>query len=214
MIKAIETVYDGYRFRSRLEARWAVFFNALGIKYEYEKEGFDLDGTWYLPDFWLPEYKYWIEIKGQNAKDQEENKCSKLTDMTHHPTFLFSGSIPLPDYEICDIATLYIGDDIFSASKYERYAWSECPFCEKINITKFGSIDQLVLSHNETACGCISRYTNNQLLICLDDMIKSDQNSYRANLVQYRFFYWGNTPRLKAAYTAARQARFEHGERG
>jgi hypothetical protein len=28
-IKAIETSYKGYRFRSRLEARWAVFFDAL-----------------------------------------------------------------------------------------------------------------------------------------------------------------------------------------
>ena len=45
-IKAIETEYNGYRFRSRLEARWAVFFDAMGIKYEYEPEGFELeDGT-------------------------------------------------------------------------------------------------------------------------------------------------------------------------
>ena len=42
-IKAIETVYNGYRFRSRLEARWAVFFDAAGIKYEYEPEGFDVN---------------------------------------------------------------------------------------------------------------------------------------------------------------------------
>ena len=39
-IKAIETIYNGYRFRSRLEARWAVFFDEIGIKYEYEKEGY------------------------------------------------------------------------------------------------------------------------------------------------------------------------------
>lgn len=38
-IKAKETEYNGYRFRSRLEARWAVFFDVLGIKYEYEPEG-------------------------------------------------------------------------------------------------------------------------------------------------------------------------------
>lgn len=42
-IKSIETYYNGYRFRSRLEARWAVFFDAAGIKYEYEPEGFELD---------------------------------------------------------------------------------------------------------------------------------------------------------------------------
>ena len=51
-MKAIETIYKGYRFRSRLEARWAVFFDALGIDWQYEVEGFELDnGEWYLPDF-------------------------------------------------------------------------------------------------------------------------------------------------------------------
>jgi hypothetical protein len=62
-LKAIETHYKGYHFRSRLEARWAVFFDTLGIKYEYEAQGFDLDGEWYLPDFWLPAYSTHVEIK-------------------------------------------------------------------------------------------------------------------------------------------------------
>lgn len=53
-LKAIETEYKGYRFRSRLEERWAVFFDACGVKWEYEPEGYDLgDGTYYLPDFLL-----------------------------------------------------------------------------------------------------------------------------------------------------------------
>lgn len=62
-IKAIETHYDGYRFRSRLEARWAVFFNSLRIPYEYEKEGFMVDGKPYLPDFYLPRQDVWVEVK-------------------------------------------------------------------------------------------------------------------------------------------------------
>ena len=63
-IKAIETQFKGYRFRSRLEARWAVFFDALGIQWEYEKEGYDLGELgWYLPDFWLPEFNQWVEVK-------------------------------------------------------------------------------------------------------------------------------------------------------
>lgn len=52
-IKAIETRYKGYRFRSRLEARWAVFFDALGIEWEYECEGVATDGVKYLPDFMI-----------------------------------------------------------------------------------------------------------------------------------------------------------------
>ncbi len=64
----LETVYNGYRFRSRLEARWAVFFDTLGLRYEYEKEGFVFgDGERYLPDFWLPELRLWYEVKGEVA---------------------------------------------------------------------------------------------------------------------------------------------------
>ena len=48
MLRAIETRYKGYRFRSRLEARYAVLFDSLKIEWEYEPEGYVLeDGTWY-----------------------------------------------------------------------------------------------------------------------------------------------------------------------
>lgn len=71
-IKAIETRYKGYRFRSRLEARWAVFFDALGLQWEYEPEGFDLgEAGWYLPDFYLPELEAWAEIKPKNGNQNE-----------------------------------------------------------------------------------------------------------------------------------------------
>lgn len=50
-LQAIETVYKGYRFRSRLEARWAVFFDQMGFKWKYEDQGFELPCGRYLPDF-------------------------------------------------------------------------------------------------------------------------------------------------------------------
>ena len=62
-IKPIETVYKGYRFRSRLEARWAVFFDAAGVEWTYEAQGYDLDGKRYLPDFYLPKLNMHVEIK-------------------------------------------------------------------------------------------------------------------------------------------------------
>lgn len=78
-MKAIETVYNGYRFRSRLEARWAVFFDSAGIRYQYEPEGFVLsDGTYYLPDFYLPEHKCYVEVKALDAFNIEYN-CDKNT---------------------------------------------------------------------------------------------------------------------------------------
>jgi hypothetical protein len=74
-IKAIETTYKGYRFRSRLEARWAVFFDTLGIRWKYENEGYQkevdtVDGVRimrYLPDFFLPSRwggGMFVEVKG------------------------------------------------------------------------------------------------------------------------------------------------------
>jgi hypothetical protein len=67
-IRPIETCYKGYRFRSRLEARWAVFLDALGVPWQYEPLGFDLGGVRYLPDFWLPKIRTWLEITERCAK--------------------------------------------------------------------------------------------------------------------------------------------------
>ncbi|SRR6266702_2847710 len=51
-LRAIPTPYGGVKFRSRLEARWAMFFDRLHIPWEYEPQGFDIgDGEAYLPDF-------------------------------------------------------------------------------------------------------------------------------------------------------------------
>ena len=63
-MKAIETKAYGHRFRSRLEARWAVAFTEARIEWQYEPEGFDLgDAGLYLPDFWLPQVSMWAEVK-------------------------------------------------------------------------------------------------------------------------------------------------------
>ena len=55
MIKPIETFYQGYKFRSRLESRWACCFEALKLKWIYEPEGFELiEGLKYLRE---PKYR-------------------------------------------------------------------------------------------------------------------------------------------------------------
>jgi hypothetical protein len=49
------TWYNNYYFRSKLEAKWAVFFDLMKIKWEYEPEPFTCDdGSQYTPDFYLP----------------------------------------------------------------------------------------------------------------------------------------------------------------
>jgi hypothetical protein len=76
MIRATETIYNGYRYRSRLEARWAVFLDEMSVKYQYEVEGFDFGDTKYLPDFYLSEQKLWLEIKPEKPSTEELNKAS------------------------------------------------------------------------------------------------------------------------------------------
>lgn len=89
-VTPIQTEYDGYLFRSRLEARWAVFFDNAGIDYEYEPEGFDLNGEYYLPDFYLPDFEIYVEIKPFRRDvvhhvgdgNKWEQKCRKFRDIT------------------------------------------------------------------------------------------------------------------------------------
>lgn len=77
-MKPIETHWKGYRFRSRLEARWAVFMTAAGIRWEYEPEGFDLGELgWYLPDFIClhnPGRGPYVEIKPTRPNSRELEK--------------------------------------------------------------------------------------------------------------------------------------------
>lgn len=75
-IKPIQTRYNNYRFRSRLEARWAYFFDLLKLNWVYEPEGFVLPGgAHYLPDFLVvsPQgIKQWYEIKPEHITSDEK----------------------------------------------------------------------------------------------------------------------------------------------
>lgn len=97
-MKSIETEYDGYRFRSRLEARWAVAFNELGVDYTYEPEGLKVPIrfrlSWYprasvvryLPDMFLPDLGYYAEVKGRmGAQDDFKtmNGAAALSEAGH-----------------------------------------------------------------------------------------------------------------------------------
>ena len=122
IFKPIETKYKGYRFRSKLEARWAVFYDSLGLKWEYEKEGFDINGKWYLPDFLvtlpltlrMDDKNYytqgnavpitknkpalteevWIEIKGKRPSKEEEYLLQEVCKGTNKAGFIFYYNIP------------------------------------------------------------------------------------------------------------------------
>lgn len=116
-IKPIETVYKGYRFRSRLEARWAVFFDTLGVKWDYEKEGFEFNnGEMYLPDFWLPDEGLWVEVKGVFPDDAYMCKLSHFRDAIGQGVLLVVG---LPGENMAHLWAYDTNDS--GAGTYEEY---------------------------------------------------------------------------------------------
>ena len=93
-IKPIETAYQGYRLRSRLEARWAVFFDELPIPWQYELEGFDPgDGVNYLPDFYLPVHDAFVEVKSALAA-LSRHEWEKMARLMPHKNLLLVAGLP------------------------------------------------------------------------------------------------------------------------
>lgn len=66
-IAAKPTLYKGQLFVSRLKVRWAIFFDALPIKWVYKPRK-------YFPDFWLPQVNMWAEVRplGFTEDDYEQ----------------------------------------------------------------------------------------------------------------------------------------------
>jgi hypothetical protein len=126
-VRAIETEYAGVRFRSRLEARWAVFFDALGVSWRYEHEGFELPSGRYLPDFWLPDVDVWVEIKGRKPTDDEERLCHELANAWEYRGPLDDGLLALDGFEEDAEGVRFFKGDI-------QYWPCVCPECGRVGI--------------------------------------------------------------------------------
>lgn len=193
-IKAIETQYKGYRFRSRLEARWAVFFDALGIEWEYEPEGYDLgEAGWYLPDFWLPGLKMWVEVKAmlQWEEKGERWKYQSSAELELCKAFRNKQSWPI---------ACFVG-----VPGEERIYWFGWDFTSSSG----GSCDA------DNAIWCFS----NGIYTIHPNLGRRDREYISDNLcgIDMEWFEFPNdygfsVNEIFPAYTAARSARFEHGE--
>lgn len=86
MIQAIETQYRGYRFRSRIEARWAVLFDTIRTAWEYEPDGYATDHGCYLPDFLITN-RFFVEVKPTCFLDGSEEEINRdfkrWVDLSH-----------------------------------------------------------------------------------------------------------------------------------
>lgn len=196
-IRAIQTEYKGYLFRSRLEARWAVFFDACGVDWEYEPEGYDLgNGLYYLPDFLLHSVtvnhgcfekncNIYVEVKGQmNDVDAEKIKRFYAAGYSENngwgvsqTAVLVVGNIPAGD------SMDEILDCLQTAAYRDHHNWP--------NFYNFGTVDGDYFG----AYPGVDKHGVFNLF--------GDDCSYLWSM---------NATTTEHAYRLARQARFEHGD--
>lgn len=181
----METLYKGYRFRSRLEARWAVFLDKLRVPYEYEPEGFNLgEAGCYLPDFRIKCYGYrgdclmeheptelYIEVKG-HMTEEDAKKIEAFSE--EHPV-LVVGNIPGKD---CSTDSFEVG----------AYDGMDGTFIYPFN---YETIDGDYFAAYPAA----DKYGHFYLFGDDSNYINEDDREL-----------------VEKAYATARQARFEHGE--
>jgi len=102
-IRPIPTFYKGYKFRSRLEARWAVFFDNMDIQWDSEPVGYVLStGEPYLPDFWLPTFNggMHVEVKREGVDDKDFSKARQLAQDLEGLMWLAEGTPDIKAYPV------------------------------------------------------------------------------------------------------------------
>lgn len=184
-IKALPSFYRGITFRSRMEARWAVFMDVLGIRYFYEPEGYEIDGTYYLPDFFLPTIDAFLEVKNPLAPEDEWKKCEVLCMTTRKSVFVYPCAPFMPSYDndASDEQPGYVyfpsrdgrGDEDVGTDGAQWFC--QCPHCTRTEIHFQGRADRI-------HCSCPKSWHGDR------------GHNY-------------DTPHLRRAYTASLSYRFE-----
>ena len=141
-----ETRYKGKCFNSELEARWAVFFDALGVAYERATEAVDLGELGQCtPGFKLGRLSKkgsesaWIEIRSEPPTDDDVERCVALAKATQCDGFIIAGAPGFREGQPTYSTTAILHDDrsetgvmaLRSCAWYEHswYPWIVCPEC-------------------------------------------------------------------------------------
>lgn len=187
-IKAIPTFYKGVEFRSRLEARWACFFDSASIEWVYEPEGFSFNGKRYLPDFYFPKWKLYAEIKPAQSEEASDI-CREFTGASGRAIVLLDGApwdVPENHLRIYDLFCHDLGDSSGGASSWSVY-WvgferdQEARLC----LHRPDNYKTLYANHFEDELGCLEDGSDSRWNPCI---------------CQYNFDF-------------AKSAKFEHGEK-
>jgi len=217
-IRAIETQYAGCRFRSRLEARWAVFFDHMGIRWEYEPQGFEV--TWrlsnydetfrYLPDFWLPDHGLWAEVKGSLNEDEGFRLLNAAASISSNNgggchddggnDVLLLGSIPRPDkHEVVSPWVMHLHKGDLEVFQWDPSVIYPNPGRHQHATSTRGRTIAYDVGDGWRGITWPSVWPRHEIL---DRLLAGGPISSK------------HRSRFNGAYAAARSARFEHGESG
>lgn len=218
-VKAITTYYNGYKFRSRLEARWAVFFDAAGIRYEYEPEGLKLpNGLCYLPDFYLPDEKIYVEIKPPRKDAWKDiSKACKFVGNGIDCLLILPN---IPDNTACIWFFPVLYWNPVEQSVLARWI----PF---IPVKDIGAVlmrnhydptkltDRFIPAFDWVSQSVSERAVNNLLTPKIDETYKIQKQIGNIQAGNYEMCMADEEREfMHSLWDKARQARFEHGEKG
>jgi hypothetical protein len=140
------TLYREVLYRSRIEAKWAVFYDTLGVKHKYEPFLAEVDSRRgcinYKPDFeiFIPDdnHTYYIEIKDSTPSEEAISKaCGWARDLGDVVIF-FDLRPPKPTSEsgwLFEWAE--ISDQVL---KQTKMWWCECPKCGYLGLQQYGDL--------------------------------------------------------------------------
>ncbi len=137
MIKALPTTYNGVQFRSRTEARWAAYFDLMGVEWRYEDEAYELPSGGYLPDFYLPKHDVFAEVKGDDGFDFDAiRKVWELSKHARKRVLLLDGPPANTTYYLISVDPWYLEEnqyviDQVNAGRHDDrgdggYIWMFC----------------------------------------------------------------------------------------
>lgn len=139
-MSAIPTPYRGHVMRSRLEARWAAFFDVLGLPWDYEPQGYELDGLRYLPDFWLPTVRsrgvsggIYFEVKPEAPTEAEERKARMLAHVRQRPVLIAGRAPRHGEFE----ALNEYAEGPHGTWEDDGLSFGRCALCDAVSISRY-----------------------------------------------------------------------------
>ena len=223
-ITPIQTRWKNYFFRSRLEARWAVFFENMGLDWEYEPQGYTVNGQGYLPDFRIKSNGAIDVVNGSEWVDHEllfyanhEGEQLNFDGYTYYEVKPQSAGT-------CRSAQLLGAVHLFGDPYhffFERPGNTFCGMCSRIDSCAFKDSFYEEFETTKMLMYCKSCFMkvgadsfsgDTTIFSPQYHFLVNEQASFDSPLCHMNCYNLNGRQRIYDAATAAREARFEHGE--